>query len=61
MWNLKKYNILVNVTEKQQTHRPREQTSGPRGVGGKIRVEEWEVQTTGCKAGSQEMLYTMGI
>lgn len=51
----------MNVTEKQQTHRPREQTSGPRGVGGKIRVEEWEVQTTGCKAGSQEMLYTMGI
>ena len=28
MWNLKKYNKLVNKTKKNQTHRSREQTSG---------------------------------
>ena len=28
MWNLKKYNKLVNTTKKKQTHRYREQTSG---------------------------------
>ena len=28
MWNLKKENRLVNITEKKQTHRYREQTSG---------------------------------
>ena len=28
MWNLKKYNKLVNKTKKKQTHRYREQTSG---------------------------------
>ena len=28
MWNLKKYNKLVNITKKKQTHRYREQTSG---------------------------------
>ena len=28
MWNLKKYNKLVNITKKQQTHGYREQTSG---------------------------------
>ena len=27
MWNLKKYNKLVNETKKKQTHRDREQTS----------------------------------
>jgi len=26
MWNLKKYNKLVNITKKKQTHRDREQT-----------------------------------
>ena len=37
MWNLKKYNKLVNKTKKKQTHRYREQTSGyqwGRGKGG---------------------------
>ena len=33
MWNLKKYNKLVNITKKKQTHRYREQTSGERGEG----------------------------
>ena len=28
MWNLKKYNKLVTITKKKQTHRCREQTSG---------------------------------
>ena len=28
MWNLKKYNELVTIIKKKQTHRSREQTSG---------------------------------
>ena len=28
MWNLKKYNKLVNITKKKLTHRYREQSSG---------------------------------
>ena len=28
MWNLKKYNKLVHMTKKKQTHRYREYTSG---------------------------------
>ena len=28
MWNPKKYNKLVNITKKKQTHRYKEQTSG---------------------------------
>ena len=28
MWNLKKYNKIVNKTKKKQIHRYREQTSG---------------------------------
>ena len=28
VWNLKKYNKLLNKTQKKQTHRYREQTSG---------------------------------
>ena len=27
MWNIKKYNQLVNITKKKQTHRYREETS----------------------------------
>ena len=38
MWNLKKYNRLVNITKKKQTHRHREQINGyqwgGRGLGG---------------------------
>ena len=30
----KKYNKLVNITKKKQTHRYREQTNGCQGVGG---------------------------
>ena len=30
MWNLKTYNKLVTVTQKKQTHRYREKTSGYR-------------------------------
>ena len=36
MWNLKKYNKLVNITKQQQTHRYREQTSGYQWGGGNI-------------------------
>ena len=28
MWNLKKYNKLVNITKKKLTHRYREESSG---------------------------------
>ena len=28
IWNLKKYNKLVNITKKKETNRYREQTSG---------------------------------
>ena len=34
MWDLKKYNKLVNITKKKQAHRYREQTSGLPVVGG---------------------------
>ena len=50
----KKYNKLVNVTRKKQTHRYREQTSGYGGVRG------WEVQTTGFKIGSRMYCTTPG-
>ena len=39
MWNLNKYNELMNITKKKQIHRFREQTSGYQwGGGGKIVV-----------------------
>ena len=34
MWNLKIYNKLVDITQKKQTHRYREQTSSYRWEGG---------------------------
>ena len=45
MWNLKKYNKLVNITKKKQAHRHREQTSGYQWEGGNIGMREWEIQT----------------
>ena len=53
MWNLKKYNKLVNITKKKQAHRHREQTSGYQWEGGNIGMREWEIQTIGCKRGSR--------
>ena len=47
-----KYNKLVNITKKKQTHRYREQTSGYYWGRGNIGVGEWEIQTMGCKIGS---------
>ena len=48
----KKYNKLVNISEKKQAHRYREQTSGYQcGRGGAI-WGEGEVQAAGCKMGS---------
>ena len=58
----KKYNKLVNITKKKQTHRCEEQTTGYR-VGrerGSIGVEEWEVQTIGYKTGHKDVLYNIG-
>ena len=46
MWNLKNYNKLMNITEKNQTHRCREQPSGhQQGEQGKGKtgVEAWEL------------------
>ena len=49
----KKYNTLVNITKKKQTHRYREQTSGYQlGKGGgqdNIGVRGWEVQQMGVR------------
>ena len=65
MWNLKKYNKLVNITKKQQTHRYREQTSGYQwGEGrgeGQYRDGGWEVQAIGYKIGSRMYCTTQGI
>ena len=54
----KKYNQLVNITKKKQTHRYRGQASGYQWGGrGSIGVGEWEVQTIGCKTGYKDVLY----
>ena len=56
-----KYNKLVNITKKKQTHRYREQTSGYYWGRGNIGVGEWEIQTMGCKIGSWLYCTTWGI
>ena len=63
MWNLKKYNKLVNITKTKQTHRYREQTSGYQwgGVTGAIQGWEGEVQTTECKIGPRMHCTTQEI
>ena len=44
----------MNITKEKQIHWYREQTSGYQWVGrAVIGVEEWEVQSTGCKIGSR--------
>ena len=46
----KKYNELVNITKKKQTHRFGEQTSGYQwGERGELGVGRWEMQITGRK------------
>ena len=54
----KKYNKLVNITKKKQTHRYGEQTSsyqwGKGKRGGNIWVVEWEVQTAMYKINKQQ-------
>ena len=58
---IKKKTKPVNITKMKQTHRYREQTSGYQWWGrGCIGVEEWEVQTIGCKMGYKDVLYNMG-
>ena len=53
----------MNITEKKQTHRNREQTNGPQWGGGKGNkgLGEREVQTIGCKIGSRMYCTTWGI
>lgn len=56
----KKYNNLMNMTEKKHAYRYREQTSGfsgERGGRGNIGMGKWETQTIRCKTGSR-MFYT---
>ena len=60
-----KYNKLVNITKKKQTHRYRGQTlvmatSGERRGRGTLGVGEWEVQTIGCKIGYKDVFYDTG-
>ena len=50
MWSVKKYNDLVNITKKKQTHRYSGYQWWRRD---NIRTGEWEVQTIGCKIGSR--------
>ena len=61
MWNLKKYNKLVNITKNKQTYRYREQTSGYQLWGQNIGVGEWEAHTVGCKMVSRMYFTTQGI
>ena len=52
----------MNITKKKQTYRYREQTSGDQWGGGRgtIGVGEWEIQTIGCKIGSEMYCTTQG-
>ena len=64
MWNLKKYDKLVNITKKKQTHRYRGQSSSYQCVcGGRTiqRLGGWEVQTIEYKIGSRMYCATWGI
>ena len=61
---LKKYNKLVNITEKQQTNRYREQTSGHQWGEGRWEeqegVEDSEAQTIIHKISCKNILYNTG-
>ena len=63
MWNLKKYNKLVNITKEKQTHGYREQIIGCRGKRegerGNIEVGDQEVQTIRYKICYKDILYNM--
>ena len=58
----KKYNKLVNITKKKQTHRYREQASGYQWGGGRgsTGLGKWEVQTIGRKTGYKDVVYNTG-
>ena len=49
----------MNIIEKKQTHRYREQNSGGSGTSN-IGVGEWEVQIIECKVGSRMYYITWG-
>ena len=54
----KKYNKLLNITKRKETHRHREQTSGYQWVRkGNIRVGDKEVQTIRYKINYKNILY----
>ena len=53
MWNSNKYNKLVTITRKLQTHRYREQTSGYGSGRQALQNREWEAETAGCDTGWQ--------
>ena len=58
----KKYNKLVDITKKKQTHRYREQTSGYQREGeGHIRAGERDRQTIGYKIGCKRVFYNTKI
>ena len=59
----KKYNKLVNKTEKKNAHRYREQTSGCQWGDGRGRgnLGESEVQTIRYRTSYKDVLYNTGI
>ena len=57
----KKYNKLVNITKKKQTHRYREQVVITSEGEGQYRGGEWEAQSIGCKTGLRMYSITQGI
>ena len=63
-WNLKKYNKLVNITKRKQTHRENKKISdsqwGEEGRGN-TGVGERDIQTTGYKIGSRMHCTTQGM
>ena len=54
-WNLKKYNKLVNITKRKQTHREKKISDSQWGgeVRGNTGAGERDIQTTGYKIGSR--------
>ena len=55
MWNLKKYNKLVNITKKGRS------TDIEKGQEGQYGVGVWEIQTIWCKIASKMYCITWRI
>ena len=60
----KNYDKLLNMTKRKQNHKHREENIGyqwgERRGRGNIGVRKQEVQTTACKIGYKDILYSMG-